>query len=108
MYSNKLYFIYQKRKAKKEKFADLEEKLRTSDSILQKINEKSRERKHLKKEILRVLKKNSIRKSTRHTVKEVNIGFFPRNKVEILAGVISLGLVEEQKVIRRNCIRVWS
>ena len=37
-----------------------------------------------------------------------NIGFFPRNKVEILAGVISLGLVEEQKVIRRNCIPMWS
>ena len=84
MYSNKLYFIYQKRKAKKEKFADLEEKLRTSDasatdleiklvmldSKLKKINEKSKKRKHWKKEILRVLKKNSIRKSTRQKVKE--------------------------------------
>ena len=125
MYSNKIYLLYQFRKEKKEKFVDLEEKLRTSDaslrtsdasaadlevqlgkldSKLKKIDEKSKEKKHLKKEILRVLKMNSLRKSTRNKVKELNIGFFPRNKVEILTGVISLDLVQEQEVISKKNI----
>ena len=125
MYSNKIYLLYQFRKEKKEKFVDLEEKLRTSDaslrtsdasaadlevqlgkldSKLKKIDEKSKEKKHLKKEILRVLKKNSLRKSTRNKVKELNIGFFPRNKVEILTGVISLDLVQEQEVISKKIL----
>ena len=125
MYSNKIYLPYQFRKKNKEKFVDLEEKLRTSDaslrtsdasaadlevqlgkldSKLKKIDEKSKEKKHLKKEILRVLKKNSLRKSTRNKVKELNIGFFPRNKVEILTGVISLDLVQEQEVISKKIL----
>ena len=119
------YLLYQFRKVKKEKFVDLEEKLRTSDaslrtsdasaadlkvqlgkldSKLKKIDEKSKEKKHLKKEILRVLKKNSLRKSTRNKVKELNIGFFPRNKVKILTGVISLDLVQEQEVISKKIL----
>lgn len=60
--------------------------------------EKSRERKYLRKEILRVLKKNSLRRSTRTKVKEINIGFFPRNIVEILSNVVLSSTVDEQMV----------